>query len=219
MKALSAKTRVPLILAELERLYPDARTELDFQTPLQLMVAVMLSAQCTDKRVNLVTPALFARYRTAKDFAVADRAELERYIQSTGFYRNKAKNIQAACRVLVEKHGGEVPGTLEELTALPGLGRKSANCVLGDAFGVPGITVDTHVGRLARRLGLTEETDPVKVEFDLMKLWPKDVWTEASHRLILHGRRVCAARKPNCEGCSIAIVCPKVGVVATKPRK
>lgn len=213
MKARSAKTRVPLILAELERLYPDARTELDFQTPLQLMVAVMLSAQCTDKRVNQVTPALFARYHTAKDFAEADRAELEGYIQSTGFYRNKAKNIQAACRMLVEKHGGEVPGTLEELTALPGLGRKSANCVLGDAFGVPGITVDTHVGRLARRLGLTDETDPVKVEFDLMKLWPQEQWTDASHRLILHGRRVCLARKPRCPACTLDKCCPKVGVV------
>lgn len=212
MKLPSAAKRTPAILAELARLYPDAQTELDFQTPLQLMVAVMLSAQCTDKRVNLVTPALFARYRAAKDYADADRAELEGYIQSTGFYRNKAKNIQAACRTLVERHGGEVPRTLEELTALPGLGRKSANCVLGDAFGVPGITVDTHVGRLARRLGLTTRTDPVKVELDLMDLWPKESWTDASHRLILHGRRVCAARKPNCEVCTLAKHCPKVGV-------
>ncbi len=212
MKVPSAAKRTPAILAELARLYPDAQTELDFQTPLQLMVAVMLSAQCTDKRVNLVTPALFARYRAAKDYADADRAELEGYIQSTGFYRNKAKNIQAACRALVERHGGEVPRTLEELTALPGLGRKSANCVLGDAFGVPGITVDTHVGRLARRLGLTTRTDPVKVELDLMDLWPQESWTDASHRLILHGRRVCAARKPNCEACTLAKVCPKVGV-------
>lgn len=212
MKVPSAAKRTPAILAELARLYPDAQTELDFQTPLQLMVAVMLSAQCTDKRVNLVTPALFARYRAAKDYADADRAELEGYIQSTGFYRNKAKNIQAACRALVERHGGEVPRTLEELTALPGLGRKSANCVLGDAFGVPGITVDTHVGRLARRLGLTTRTDPVKVELDLMDLWPQESWTDASHRLILHGRRVCAARKPNCEVCTLAKHCPKVGV-------
>ncbi len=212
MKLPSAAKRTPAILAELARLYPDAQTELDFQTPLQLMVAVMLSAQCTDKRVNLVTPALFARYRAAKDYADADRAELEGYIQSTGFYRNKAKNIQAACRTLVERHGGEVPRTLEELTALPGLGRKSANCVLGDAFGVPGITVDTHVGRLARRLGLTTRTDPVKVELDLMDLWPQESWTDASHRLILHGRRVCAARKPNCDSCTLAKYCPKVGV-------
>lgn len=212
MKVPSAAKRTPAILAELAGLYPDAQTELDFQTPLQLMVAVMLSAQCTDKRVNLVTPALFARYRAAKDYADADRAELEGYIQSTGFYRNKAKNIQAACRALVERHGGEVPRTLEELTALPGLGRKSANCVLGDAFGVPGITVDTHVGRLARRLGLTTRTDPVKVELDLMDLWPQESWTDASHRLILHGRRVCAARKPNCDSCTLAKHCPKVGV-------
>ncbi len=210
MKA--AKTRSPSILAELAKLYPDAPTELDFQTPLQLMVAVMLSAQCTDKRVNLVTPALFARYRSARDYADSDREELEGYIQSTGFYRNKAKNIQAACRALVERHGGEVPRTLEELTALPGLGRKSANCVLGDAFGVPGITVDTHVGRLARRLGLTTQSDPVKVEFELMTLWPKDAWTVASHRLILHGRRVCAARTPACDACTLAKHCPKVGV-------
>lgn len=210
MKPRSIRLRIPLILRELERLYPDAQTELHFQTPLQLMVAVMLSAQCTDQRVNMVTPALFARYRTAKDFAEADRAELERYIQSTGFFRNKAKNIQAACQAIVDQHGGEVPRTLDELTALPGVGRKSANCILGDAFGVPGITVDTHVGRLARRLGMTEHTDPVKVEFDLMKLWPNDVWTDASHRLILHGRRVCSARKPNCADCTLSELCPKI---------
>lgn len=205
----SAKVRVPLILLELSELYPDPRTELHYRTPLQLMIAVMLSAQCTDVRVNQVTPALFKRYKTAQDFAEADRAELERYIQSTGFFRNKAKNIQAACRVLVEQYGGEVPRTLPELVALPGLGRKSANCVLGDAFGIPGITVDTHVGRLARRLGFTKETDPVKVEHDLMKLWPKPAWTDTSHRLILHGRRVCQSRKPDCANCTLAKLCPK----------
>lgn len=210
MKPTAATKRVPLILAELAKLYPDARTELDFHTPLQLMVAVMLSAQCTDKRVNLVTPALFARFRSAKDFAESERDELEKYIQSTGFFRNKAKNIQAACTALVEKHNGEVPSTLEELTALPGVGRKSANCVLGDAFDTPGITVDTHVGRLARRLGLTDKDDPVKVEFELMKLFPQPAWTDASHRLILHGRRVCAARKPACESCTLAHLCPKI---------
>ena len=212
MKPMAAKKRVHLILAELETLYPDAKTELDFATPLQLMVAVMLSAQCTDKRVNLVTPALFARFRSAKDFADAERDELEKYIQSTGFFRNKAKNIQAACRALVERHGGEVPGTLDELTALAGLGRKSANCILGDAFDTPGITVDTHVGRLARRLGLTDKDDPVKVEFELLRLLPQPSWTDASHRLILHGRRVCASRKPACESCTLAHLCPKVGV-------
>lgn len=204
--------RVPLILAELDRLYPEPRTELVHRSPLQLMVSVILSAQCTDKRVNQITPALFTRYRTAADFAEADRAQLEEAIRSTGFFRNKAKNIQLACQALVERHGGEVPGTLEELVALPGLGRKSANCVLGDAFGVPGITVDTHVGRLARRLGLTRHLDPVKVEFALMKLLPQAKWTDASHQLILHGRRVCSARKPACGRCTLAALCPKVGV-------
>ena len=207
-----AKARVPLLLAGLDRLYPDPECELTYRSPLQLMVAVILSAQCTDRRVNQVTPALFARYQTAGDFADADRAELEGYIKSTGFFRNKAKNIQACCRTLVERHGGEVPGTLDELVGLPGLGRKSANCVLGDAFGVPGITVDTHVGRLARRLGLTKHTDPVKVEFALMKLIPQPVWTRVSHQLILHGRRVCHARTPDCGSCSLADLCPRVGV-------
>ena len=204
--------RIPLVLAELKRLYPDAKTELDFRTPLQLMVAVMLSAQCTDKRVNIVTPALFKRFKIASDFANADRDELESFIRTTGFFRNKAKNIQAACAALIEHHDGEVPSTLEELTALPGLGRKSANCILGDAFDTPGITVDTHVGRLARRLGLTKETDPVKVEFALMKLLPREEWTHVSHRLILHGRRVCTALRPNCEVCTLNSLCPKVGV-------
>ncbi|CAN5602262.1 endonuclease III [soil metagenome] len=208
--------RVPLLIAELERLYPDASTELDFETPLQLLVAVVLSAQCTDKRVNIVTPALFARFKTANDYATAKLSEIEEYIRTTGFFRNKAKNIQAACRALVERHNSEVPNTLEELTALPGLGRKSANCILGDVFDTPGITVDTHVGRLSRRLGLTTLTDPVKVEFALMKLLPQPTWTDVSHRLILHGRRVCDARKPKCGECSLADICPKVGV--THPR-
>jgi endonuclease-3 len=210
----SAKARVPLLLAELDRLYPDAECELDYRSPLELLVAVILSAQCTDKRVNLVTPALFARYRTARDFAEADPAELERLIKPTGFYRNKAKNIRSCCAAVVARHGGEVPGTLAELVALPGVGRKSANCVLGDAFGVPGITVDTHVGRLARRLGLTKHADPVKAEFALMKLLPREAWTRASHQLILHGRRVCFARGPRCETCTLAPLCPRVGVKA-----
>jgi len=207
-----AKARVPLLLAGLDRLYPDAECELDYRSPLQLMVAVILSAQCTDRRVNQVTPALFARYKSARDFAAADPAELEGYVKSTGFYRNKAKNIRACCQALVDRHGGEVPGTLEELVGLPGLGRKSANCVLGDAFGVPGITVDTHVGRLARRLGLTKHTDAVKVEFALMKLIPQPAWTRVSHQLILHGRRVCHARGPDCGACTLASLCPRVGV-------
>jgi endonuclease-3 len=211
-KLLPAKERIPLLLAELDRLYPDAECELSFRTPLQLLIAVILSAQCTDRRVNLVTPALFAGYPTARSFADADPVELESLIKSTGFYRSKAKNIRACCSAIVERHGGEVPGTLEELVGLPGVGRKSANCVLGDAFGVPGITVDTHVGRLARRLGLTKLVDPVKVEFALMKLLPRESWTRASHQLILHGRRVCFARKPSCGECTLAPLCPRVGV-------
>jgi endonuclease III len=210
------KARTPLLLDELDRLYPDAECELSFSSPLQLLIAVILSAQCTDKRVNLVTPALFARYPTTSDFADADPDELESLIKSTGFYRNKAKNIRACCKALVERHGGEVPGTLDTLIALPGVGRKSANCILGDAFGVPGITVDTHVGRLARRLGLTKLADPVKVEFALMKLLPRESWTRASHQLILHGRRVCFARKPNCGECTLAPFCPRVGVAKSK---
>ena len=211
--------RIPLVMRELDRLYSDSPTELNFRTPLQLMVAVMLSAQCTDKRVNLVTPPLFARYPTAHDFATSDKAELESYVQSTGFFRNKAKNIRAACQALIERHGGEVPRTLEELVALPGLGRKSANCVLGDAFDTPGITVDPHVGRLSRRLGFSKHTDPVKVEFQLMKLLPQEAWTRVSHQLILHGRRVCASRSPQCELCTLATFCPKAGVISKSSRK
>lgn len=206
-------------MAELDQLYPDAKTELQFESPLQLMIAVMLSAQCTDKRVNQVTPPLFARFPTAQDFATADRTELEQYIQSTGFFRNKAKNIQAACQMLVEKHQGNVPDTLEELTSLPGLGRKSANCVLGDAFDIPGITVDTHVGRLARRLGLSKHQDPVKVERDLMQVIPQHRWTLVSHQLILHGRRVCASQRPKCEGCTLSPHCPKMDVATAKITK
>jgi endonuclease-3 len=207
-----AKARVPLLLAELDRLYPNAECELNYRSPLELLIAVILSAQCTDRRVNQVTPVLFARFRTADDYAMADITELEHLIRSTGFYRNKARNIRDCCQAIVERHGGEVPRTLEELTALPGLGRKSANCVLGDAFGVPGITVDTHVGRLARRLGLTRHTDPVKVEFALMKLVPQPSWTRMSHQLILHGRRVCRSQRPRCGDCTLAPLCPRIGV-------
>jgi endonuclease-3 len=196
----------------LARLYPDAECALRHENPLQLLVATILSAQCTDARVNQVTPALFARYPDAHAFAAADITELETAIQSTGFYRNKARNIQSCCRALVEQHGGQVPGTLEELVPLAGVGRKTANVVLGSAFGVPGITVDTHVGRLSRRLGLTTETDPEKVERDLMGLIPRKEWTAFSHRMILHGRQVCHARRPSCETCGLAKVCPKAGV-------
>ncbi len=179
---------------------------------MQLLVSVILSAQCTDARVNLVTPALFAHYPDAAAFAAADRAELERLIRSTGFFRNKARSIQLCCREIVENHGGQVPATMEELTPLPGVGRKTANVVLGNAFGTPGIPVDTHVGRLSRRMGLTVHADPVKVERDLMDLIPKKEWTMFGHRMIHHGRQVCRARRPLCEECGLAKLCPRVGV-------
>jgi len=209
------KQRVRTILRRLAKMYPDAHCALDFRTPLELLVATILSAQCTDVRVNLVTPALFARYRTAKAYADADPRELETMIQSTGFFRAKAKSIQGTCRRLVEEYGGEVPRTLEELVDLPGIGRKTANVILGNCFDVPGITVDTHVGRLSRRLALTVNTDPVKVEHDLMEIIPKKDWTIFSHRMIFHGRQICFARKPACDRCALDDVCPKVGVVSS----
>jgi endonuclease-3 len=212
------KARARKILRELARLYPDAHCALHYGNPLQLLIATILSAQCTDVRVNLVTPALFARYADAAAFAGADIADLERMIQSTGFFRNKARNIKACCAAIVEHHGGEVPSTLEELVVLPGIGRKTANVILGNAFDTPGITVDTHVTRLSGRLGLSRHTDAVKIEHDLMKLFPKKDWTMASHRLIFHGRQVCHARKPNCEGCTLAKLCPKIGVTTTQAK-
>jgi endonuclease-3 len=210
------KQRLRQVLRRLKKLYPEVRTALNYETPLQLMVAVILSAQCTDARVNLVTPALFERYQTAQDFADSDQQELERFISSTGFFRNKAKCIRGACREIVDRFGGEVPQTLEELLTLPGLGRKSSNVVLGDAFGVPGITVDTHVGRLSRRLGLTEQTDPVKAEFDLMELMPKKEWIGFNHRLIYHGRLVCKSFRPRCDECVLFDICPKIGLDETE---
>lgn len=188
--------------------YPDAHCELDFTSPLELLVATVLSAQCTDERVNLTTPALFERYPDAIAYAGADRAELEEMIRPTGFFRNKATSLLGIGAALVAEHGGEVPNTLEQLVALPGVGRKTANVVLGNAFGVPGITVDTHVGRLARRLAWTTQTDAVKVEHDLMALFPEARWTMLCHRTIFHGRRTCFARKPACERCPIAEFCP-----------
>lgn len=202
----------PALVDRLARLYPDSRCALDYANPLQLLVATILSAQCTDERVNKVTPALFARFPDARAFAAARTPELEKLIQSTGFFRNKAANIQGCCRMLVERHGGEVPRALDELVLLPGVGRKTANVVLGHCFGVPGITVDTHVGRLSRRLGLTTQDDPVKVERDLMAQWPPEAWSITSLRLIDHGRAVCAARKPACDRCALADDCPRVGV-------
>ncbi len=200
--------RIKAVLRALDRLYPEAGCTLDFQDPLQLLVATILSAQCTDERVNQVTPELFARYPTAEDYARADPDQLMALIRSTGFFRNKAKSIQGMARALVERHGGRVPRSLEELVKLPGVGRKTANVVLGTAFGVPGITVDTHVGRVCRRLGFTDQKDPVKVEYQLMEIIPQKRWTKFSHQVILHGRQVCAARKPRCPHCGLFKWCP-----------
>jgi endonuclease-3 len=213
--AVRGRRRAANIHRKLSAAYPDAACALHFKTPLQLLVATILSAQCTDVRVNLVTPALFARYPDAHAFADASLPELEEAIRTTGFFRNKARNIKACCQAIVAQHGGNVPGTLEALVALPGIGRKTANVILGNAFSVPGITVDTHVGRLSRRLGLTKHTDPVKVEHDLMALLPAKDWTLFSHEVILHGRQVCHARKPKCSVCVLARLCPKTGVTAS----
>ena len=189
--------------------YPDARTELDWQSPLELLVATVLSAQTTDVQVNRVTQTLFAKYRTAEDYANADPSELEEDIRPTGFYRNKARSLRNMAAALVEEHGGEVPSTMRELVALPGVGRKTANVVLGNAFGVDeGIVVDTHVRRVSGRLGLTENEDPVKIERDLMQVVPEEDWTVFSHLLILHGRRTCKARKPDCPNCVLNDICP-----------
>lgn len=192
--------------------YADADCTLEYTDPLQLVIATQLAAQCTDARVNMVTPALFERYRTVYDFAEAEEAELMGLIRSTGFYRNKAKNIIACCKKLVSDFGGEVPRTMEELLTLPGVGRKTANLVLGDAFGIPGIVVDTHAGRLARRMGLTENTDPYGVEKDLLKIIPAEIQSGFCHRLVYHGRKYCTARKAMCEECPINSICPKIGV-------
>jgi endonuclease-3 len=191
----------------LRALHGDARVALNFEGPLQLMVATILSAQCTDERVNQVTPALFARYSDARAYAEADRAELEAMIHSTGFFRQKARAIQEACRVIVTEHGGEVPEAMKALTALPGIGRKTANVIRGGAWGHPGITVDTHVKRLSQRLGLTDQTDPVKIEYELNELIPESDWFDFSSRMIFHGRRVCAARKPRCADCPLTELC------------
>ena len=203
------KKRLPEIIRLLEEAHPDAECALHHRNALELLVATILSAQCTDERVNKVTPDLFAKYPDAVAFAEADITELEEAVRSTGFYRNKAKNIQAACRALVERHGGRVPRTMAELTALAGVGRKTANVVLGNAFGLnEGLVVDTHVCRLAERLKLTPETDPEKIERDLMQLVPREDWTLFSHWLIWHGRRRCRARKPDCPRCEIRALCP-----------
>jgi endonuclease III len=201
--------RVRQIIAGLRKVYPDAHCELDHSSPLELLIATILSAQCTDKQVNLVTPSLSRRYRSAAAYAKAPVAALEQDIRRLGFFRNKARSIQACCRVLVEKHGGEVPRTMAELVELGGVGRKTANVVLGNAFGLnEGIVVDTHVMRLSQRLGLTKQTHPEQIEQDLIPLVPRRQWALFSHWLIWHGRRRCSARKPDCSGCEIRRFCP-----------
>jgi endonuclease-3 len=214
---LALTRRARRINRELADVYPDARCELDFTNALELSVATILSAQTTDKRVNEVTPALFAKYRTAADYAGADRAELEEMIHSTGFFRNKTTSLIKLGQELFERFDGEVPHTLKELVTLPGFGRKTANVVLGNAFGIPGITIDTHFGRLARRWGWTTETDPVKVEQAVSELIPKKDWTILSHRVIWHGRRMCHSRRPACGACPIARLCPSFGEGPTDP--
>jgi len=203
------------ILQLLEQHYPEAHVTLDYSNPLELLVATVLSAQCTDVRVNQVTPAIFQKYPTAADYAAAPLAELEAAFHPTGFFRQKAKSVQGICLALVEKYHGQVPAFLEELVKLPGIGRKTANVILGNAFGVPGITVDTHLGRVAQRLGLTSNKDPVKIEFDLMPLVPQDRWTKFSHQMIWHGRQICTAKKPRCPVCPLLPYCD-YGQDATK---
>jgi len=206
--------RLRKIMAVLESTYPDAHCELNFTNPLELLIATILSAQCTDKQVNIATGPLFRKYRTAADYAAADVREIESDIKRIGLYRNKARNIQACCRQLGERHGGEVPRTMDELTQLEGVGRKTANVVLGNAFGIShGVVVDTHVLRLSARLGLTQETTPAKVELALQKLVPQDQWTIFSHWLIWHGRRRCFARNPDCAHCEIRQLCPSAGKI------
>ena len=209
--------RARRIERQLAVMYPDAHTELNFNTPLELLVATILSAQTTDRLVNLVTPTLFARYPTAADYAGADRDEMEKIIQSTGFYRAKTNSLIGLGQALCERFGGEVPAKLKDLVTLPGVGRKTANVVLGNAFGIPGITVDTHFGRLARRFHWTTETDPVKVEADVAALIPLKGWTDLSQRMIWHGRRVCHARRPACGACGLARLCPSYGEGPTDP--
>jgi endonuclease-3 len=209
--------RARRINRELAQMYPDAHTELNFTTPLELLVATVLSAQTTDKRVNMVTPVLFARYRTAADYAAADREDVEKIVASTGFFRAKTASVIALGQALCERFGGVVPGKLKDLVTLPGVGRKTANVVLGNAFGVPGITVDTHFARLTRRFGWTSQSDPDKIEAEVGSLFPRSEWTMLSHRVIWHGRRVCHARRPACGACGIARWCPSFGEGPTDP--
>jgi len=209
--------RARRINRELALVYPNAHTELNFTTPLELLVATILSAQSTDRGVNMVTPVLFARYRTAADYAAANREDIEKIIHSTGFYRAKTTALIGLGQALCDRFGGEVPNRLRDLVTLPGVGRKTANVVLGNAFGVPGITVDTHFARLARRFGWTTQTDPDKIESEVGALFPRSEWTMLSHRLIWHGRRVCHARRPACGACGVARWCPSYGIGPTDP--
>jgi endonuclease-3 len=206
---MNRKERAERLSQDLPKIYPDAHCELNFKNPLELLVATILSAQCTDVRVNMVTKVLFKRCKTAADYASIPQEELEEIVRSTGFYRNKAKSLRGMGTALVERHAGKVPSTMKELSSIPGAGRKTANVVLGNAFGInEGVVVDTHVGRLSLRLGLTTNSDPVKVEQDLMKLIPREQWTLFSHWLIWHGRRRCKARNPDCEACELRSLCP-----------
>jgi endonuclease-3 len=201
------------VVRRLTRAYPDAKCALDHKTPLELLIATILSAQCTDVRVNMVTKDLFQKYRSASDYARARTPRLEKEIQSTGFFRNKTKSIKAVCRALDERYDGEVPTDMDALVDLPGIGRKTANVVLGTAYRIAsGVVVDTHVARISRRLGLTSEKDPVKIERDLMARIPKRQWIDFSHRVIHHGRKICSARKPQCDSCPLQSICPRIGV-------
>ena len=210
-KMENLKSRAAKIITILRNTYPDAKCSLHYANPLELLIATILSAQCTDARVNIVTKTLFRKYRKAQDYAGAPSAQLEEDIRSTGFYRNKARNIQRCAQALVEKHGGAVPSTLDELVSLAGVGRKTANVVLGNVFDTPGITVDTHVSRLSQRMKLTKHKDPEKIELDLNGLVPQKDWTNFCHRMIDHGRKVCTARNPNCQACPVGAYCPSKG--------
>jgi endonuclease-3 len=213
------KKRIAKIMKRLHKVYPNAKCALDFSNPLQLLVATILSAQCTDKRVNLVTPALFKKYRSAGDYANASPKEFEQEIRSTGFYQSKTKSILGACKRIVENFNGKVPNRMEDLLTLPGVGRKTANVILGNAFGIPGLTVDTHMIRLNQRLGVTQKNDPVKIELDLMELVPQKEWTIYSHLIIWHGRNRCFARKPDCPHCEVCDLCPYPHKTPSAPSK
>lgn len=219
MAKTSAAEKAVKVLDILEKEYPDARVTLNFKNPLQLLIATILAAQCTDERVNIVTRDLFARYRTAEDFARADPGKFEQEIRPTGFYHNKAKSIIACCRMLLEKHNGRVPETLEDLVNLPGVGRKTANIILGNAYGRQAIAVDTHVKRVTHRLGWAHSEDPDRIEFELMEVMPRERWTQSCHQLVFHGRKICVAKKPLCPVCPVNRLCPKIGVPSAGARE